>query len=511
MHPENFQKSEKLSRLNGNLSEKLVFQFASEIHEGLSFLANALTEEKNGYQRLTEEERLSIRQILDHLTQLTRSMMDIGQIESDKISPEQISFSLRKSLSTILNHLHSEAERLHKNFRFLISTEVPDTLVGSPARFKQIFEDLLRGFLISASQPDISGNLEVKCKNDNHLVLEVLLKTAPDSILSGLQGSGSYFRDLQFLLAQKLLVLLGGALTHTHTDEGETFSFTFPIRFEAHPSHQEILNTYPLENLQVMILESDPYHLNRLKKIMESWGMGVHTAGNESDAEVFIKNTDLRLDFILIEKNLSPSSAFEWIAKWLRTNRFSETYSVLMTSQPERGDAKRCQEAGIQGYFSKPLYPTEIYDTFQYLLNHRFHPNHSLPLITRHFLNEEEAKLHILIFEKSKSPHSALQTLNTYGHTYVQATSSELLFSHLGKEEFDLILIRPEDVPTDEDEMMLEIRKYQRKAGKRIPILGIQSHPDKSKEPYRNSLTSLLDGFISFPLTNLSLLESIQH
>jgi CheY-like chemotaxis protein len=116
----------------------------------------------------------------------------------------------------------------------------------------------------------------------------------------------------------------------------------------------------------------------------------------------------------------------------------------MLSSGAMRGDAQRCQEAGIAGFFSKPISLDELHAALGRLFDHA--PATSSPaekaLLTRHSMREAERPLKVLLVEDHPTNQKlALGLLGKWGHEATLANNGQEALDILSKSSFDVILM----------------------------------------------------------------------
>src|SRR5262249_56000556 len=84
-----------------------------------------------------------IRTSAETLLQLVEEFLDVSKLEADKLTIELIPFALRTTLAETLRPLTPRAHVKGLILRLCVDDEVPDTLIGDPARLRQILVNLV--------------------------------------------------------------------------------------------------------------------------------------------------------------------------------------------------------------------------------------------------------------------------------------------------------------------------------------------------------------------------------
>ena len=96
----------------------------------------------------------------DALLTLLNDILDFSKVESGKLELDSLSFNLRKSLGEAVKTLAIKAQQKGLEFIFDVAPEVPATVLGDPARLRQVLVNLV-GNSIKFTE---AGEIEVNVK-----------------------------------------------------------------------------------------------------------------------------------------------------------------------------------------------------------------------------------------------------------------------------------------------------------------------------------------------------------
>jgi hypothetical protein len=117
---------------------------------------------------------------------------------------------------------------------------------------------------------------------------------------------------------------------------------------------------------------------------------------------------------------------------------------LMLSSGALRGDAQRCQEAGIAGFFSKPISLDELHTALGRLFDNTptAHTPAAKPLVTRHSLRERRRPLNILLVEDHPTNQKlTLGLLGKWGHETTLAQNGLEALDILERRSFDVVLM----------------------------------------------------------------------
>jgi PAS domain S-box-containing protein len=181
------------------------------------------------------------------LLSMLNNVLDFSQIEATHPSLETVAFSLRETVQDTMHAYAFEAKSKSLRFTYLISPDVPDRLVGDPARLRQIIGNLVANALKFTEKGDIAVRVGTQIATETALVLHVSVRDtgigiplekqliifeafnqADTSTARKYGGSG-----LGLTIASRLTEAMGGRLwVESREAEGSTFHFELPFTMQ---------------------------------------------------------------------------------------------------------------------------------------------------------------------------------------------------------------------------------------------------------------------------------------
>jgi CheY-like chemotaxis protein len=174
---------------------------------------------------------------------------------------------------------------------------------------------------------------------------------------------------LGLTISKNLVELFGGKLTlESEVGTGAVFSFTLPIEkgneemLQQHLQHHETYSADDLFDLKILVAEDNAHNqlviVDTLKKLMDEVEIDVVRNGKEA-LEALRKQSSPRnrqYDLILMDVQMPEMDGYETM-KEIRNqpSPFREIPVIALTASVVRSDLKKCLDAGMNSYVSKPL------------------------------------------------------------------------------------------------------------------------------------------------------------
>ncbi len=113
-------------------------------------------------------------------------------------------------------------------------------------------------------------------------------------------------------------------------------------------------------NVRILLAEDHPVNKQLALKILERGGFYADSVSNGQEAFEAIKNT--HYDIILMDVQMPVMDGFEATAQIRNYQESMDHVPIIaMTAHAMKGDDKRCIEAGMDDYLSKPIKPQKLF------------------------------------------------------------------------------------------------------------------------------------------------------
>jgi Signal transduction histidine kinase len=326
------------------------------------------------------------------LLNLINDILDFSKIEAGKLDLEHIDFSLRDVLAGSVSPFMQRAAAKGLKLEFRMAPEVPELLVGDPGRLRQILVNLVGNAVKFTAAGGITVQVSVSRigESDATLMFSVadtgigIPKDKQTVIFQPfIQADGSTTRKyggtgLGLAICHHLVKLVDGEMW-VEGDAGAGSTFSFTARFEvskgapvelAPAAKAASANGNGRKELRILMAEDNSVNQKLVSRLLEKRGYSVVAVTDGRQALAALDRE--QFDVVLMDVYMPAMGGFEATAairKREREKADPPVRIIAMTASAMKGDRERCLAAGMDGYVSKPIRDTELFETIEELVS----------------------------------------------------------------------------------------------------------------------------------------------
>ena len=460
----------------------------------------------------------------ESLLGLINDILDFSKIDAGKLTLETIPFDLHQTLDDVGELLAESAQRKGLELACLVENNAVTDLLGDPGRLRQILINLM-GNAIKFTE---RGEVVVRASGIEQTPEAVLLRfevkdtgiginpEAQARIFSAfMQADGSTTRHyggtgLGLAIVRQLVEMMGGSVG-VESEPGKGSTFWFTVRFGRQPpgSRSKSLPRHDLRGLRVLIVDDNATNRDILRHQTQSWGMHEESVEDGFRALEKMRAAAARgtaFDLVILDMMMPGMDGLDLARAIKAEPAIAAPHLVMLTSVGLHGDATEARASGIDGYLSKPVRQSELYNCIATVMGKAASDG---MLITRHNVStpprHSNARL-LLAEDNPVNQEVATGMLEMLGYRADVAADGQEVIEALARGSYDLILMDCQMPRLDGYEATRVIRR-QEQAGqkKRIPIVALTANV--MAEDRERCLKSGMDDYLPKPLSR----EELEH
>ena len=463
----------------------------------------------------------------DSLLSLLNDILDFSKMEAGKMDLDSLSFNVRKSLGEVLKTLAVKAQQKGLELVLDVKPEVPHTVIGDPARLRQVLVNLVGNSIKFTEKGEIDVCVQVADASTEKTTLQISIKDtgigisqdkrhkifdafsqADSSTTRKYGGSG-----LGLTISAQLVGLMGGTIwVESELGKGSTFYFSVQVKNDVREIPAEPLNVPELAGVPVLVVDDNATNRHILEQSLIRWKM-VPTVVDSAAAAIKALQQALesatRLPLVLTDAHMAEVDGFDLVEIIRRNPSLSDIKIVILISGGKRGDAARCQSLGIAAYLSKPFDRLELREVLLQVLTRDRVKLGARAWVPRHTLRQRRQSLSFLVAEDNAVNQTLIaRLLEKRGHTVVLAQNGREALEMLTKQHFDIVLMDIQMPEMDGFEATKLIREEEKDSGAHLPIIALTAHAMQGDE--ERCLACGMNGYVSKPINMEELFAVIE-
>ncbi len=350
---------------------------------------------------LSATQRDHLRTVLDAGESLLSALdfLDFTRISSGSLELDQIQFDLHDTVRTTLDSLAIRAQDKGLSLSCSIDPPVPVTLVGDPARLRQVLTNLLDNAIKFTAGGEVAVRVELEAADGYgfNVVYFAVVDTGPGIAAEQLdrifepfehadprspQGTGS---GLGLSICQQLVELMGGQIgVESKVGVGSTFHFTVSLdvpyasrqrggsaaaaRSDPSASRVDAALGAPVDDesdriapKHILLVEDSAANQKVAIAILEAHGHSIAVARN--GREGVERAAAGGIDAVLMDVEMPIMDGLEATAAIRAAEAAAGGHVpiIAMTAHTLHGDRERCLAAGMDDYIAKPIRRRELF------------------------------------------------------------------------------------------------------------------------------------------------------
>ncbi len=425
----------------------------------------------------------------EFLLTIINDILDFSKIDAGKLDLEVITFDIRKVVDEVLDILAERAGQKGLELIGLVYAATPQHVLGDPGRVRQILFNLIGNAIKFTQEGEIVVDVSVSQTTTDittlrFAVTDTGIGIAPEAqqtlFESFTQADSSTTRKfggtgLGLAICKRLVNMMQGDMGVTSEEgQGSTFWVTIPF---THGATSSMMAPPPttLQDRRVCIVESHDTIRFLLQHYVESWGMICEVAQNGNDGFALLEKRTKEgnpFDIALLDHTLSEAreeDGFSLAQRVRQDPEISHIPLILISALGKRGEGKLAQEAGFNGYLTKPIRHHQLQECLKMVLSGHSPSSTSREcsspsLTTRHTVEEAQARTQcqILLAEDNVvNQKVAVRILQKLGYRVDVVNNGQEAIVAIGRTAYDLVLMDCQMPELDGLEATQKIRELE--------------------------------------------------
>ena len=460
----------------------------------------------------------------DSLLTVINEVLDFSKVESGKLELEIIDFDLTSAVGEVVDLFAKQAEDKGVELINFIRYDVPEKLQGDPGRLRQIISNLVGNALKFTAKGEVIVRITVQEQTAAYanLRFEVsdtgigIPKEKQDKLFSSFtQVDASTTRKyggtgLGLAICKRFVELMGGQIgMDSEPGKGSTVWFTLKLLKQSESVREAPRPRTDLHGLRMLVVEGNATNRTVFDHYLSSLGIVSRSAEDGPTALELLSlanENNTPYDLAILDFRLPSMDGLE-LARTIRQNpKFSSLKLLLLSSVGKRDDAKLAREAGIDGYLTKPVSLSNLFECLALLMGEASKGDDSNSFVTLHKLAElkSQTRLRVLVADDNHINQKVVASLlENMGHRAEVVGNGKQAVEAYQYIPYDVVLMDLQMPEMDGFEASLQIRTLARMQGRHTSIIAVTAHA--RKEDREKCLAWGMDDYVSKPINPMEL------
>jgi PAS domain S-box-containing protein len=462
---------------------------------------------------------------------LVNDILDFSKVEAGMLDLEEIEFDPELIAFDVCELIRPRIESKPIEILCHIGDNLPSYVRGDPARYRQVLINLLSNASKFTDAGELELSLDIEEEKDERIKLHAAIRDTgigiPKESLTTIfipfhQADISTTRKhggtgLGLSICKQISKLMHGDVwAESEVNKGSIFHFTAWLG-KAKDREVKRFGSMSFSGKKVLIVDANKSNLEILTHVLELVGMRVAFLRDGKEVMPTLHKaleSEDPFDLCITDIQIPGLNGYE-VAREIRDPKSQfRNLPLLALSSSLKQDAKKCEEAGFDGFLSKPVRREKLHQMLERIIGGREDKDKKDEfikdkIITQYSVREEKKHaVHILLVEDNPVNQELAKMMLTKGGYQVEVANNgkEAVEKYTASSrDFDLIFM---DVQMPEMDGMDATKAIREKGFKTIPIVAMTAHAMKGDR--EKCLEAGMNDYIMKPIKRERVFEILE-
>jgi len=461
------------------------------------------------------------------LLSVINDILDFSKIEAGRLELEEIPINLRDMIGDSLKIIAKNAHEKGLELAYRVAPDVPDCVLGDPARLRQILLNLAGNAVKFTKKGEVIVSVETvrRTETEVDLICSVIDTGAgiawdqQERIFNAFEqaDSGTSRRfggtGLGLAVSAQLVRLMGGEIClESKIDKGSNFHFTVSFGIQTNKKDSSDIQYADLREIRVLVVDDNASNLNIIKEILESWDMFAAGSLSSEKAKTILIDASSKgepFDLVIVDLDHAESDKF-CLPEWINQNDMVNPEIITMLTSSYRQGSNGSIDSYVKTSVSKPVRPSDLLNALMIALNVKQigydtqQQNKKYPT-----LHAGHEPLKCLVAEDTIFNQKFIsRLLDRWGVKADIVENGYEVLEALEKKSYDVLLMDVQMPKMDGLDAARAVRKNEMATGSHIPIIAMTAHAMKGDREL--CLEAGMDDYLSKPISSKILYKAIE-
>lgn len=459
------------------------------------------------------------------LLSLVNDILDLSKIEAEQLILETIEFDVRELVEQSADLYALKTASKGIELAAYVSPDVPTSLIGDPARLRQVILNLIGNAIKFTEHGEIvvevrAGNADAEPVALSFAVSDTGIGIPPEKLESIFgsftQVDSSTTRKyggtgLGLTISKKLVEMMGGRIW-VESVEGEGSTFRFDVSFARGKPLPATARAHTADLRKRRILVVDDSDTNRLilREALQAEGAIVTECANGSDAVAAFQRAQSAnepFQLVLCDARMPGMDGFEAIEAIVQHGAAVGTV-MMLTSSNLTEDLERARGMGLGAYLVKPVKRAELLQSISGVLGNA---EQAPATAGAPAPDADGARKSLLLVEDNPDNRLLIKAyLKREPYDVDEAENGAEALTLFKQKRYDLVLMDVQMPVMDGHTATREIRSWEATQGTgAVPVVALTAHA--IKEDTERSLAAGCTAHLTKPIKKQTLLNALSE
>jgi signal transduction histidine kinase/DNA-binding response OmpR family regulator len=470
----------------------------------------------------------------ESLLGIINDILDFSKIEAGKLELEESQFNLRDTVGSTIKTLSLRAEQKGLQLLYEMPTEVPEAVVGSASRLRQILVNLVGNAIKFTEGGEVVVRAALESETAQELTLHFLVSDTgigvPAEKLriifdSFVQADGSTTRQfggtgLGLAISSQLVGLMGGRIwAESRPGQGSTFHFTVRFRRESEPNRTEPKQKR-LPGPRVLLVDDSSGPRRVVARMLEDWQIECAAVDDWRAAikvASWAEKVGRKFDALIVDLETPDIDECSFIACLKADPALAAIPAILLESPSDSATEVGRGELNVSSSIAKPFTDSELLGAITTALSSASleeGEGEDAPGETSNKRSKAwsarkgSSELRVLVAEDNPGSQELIaQLLNDWDYSFVLTSDGKEALDAFENGSFDLVLMDVQMPEMSGLEATAAIRQRETRTGGHIPVIALTAHAMKGDRD--SCFEAGMDAYVPKPIRHRELRKII--
>jgi two-component system sensor histidine kinase/response regulator len=315
------------------------------------------------------------------LVELINDILDFSKIEAGKLELDTTDFDLHEVVESVPQILAERAQQKGVELLCRVDAALPRIVGGDPVRLRQIILNLVSNAVKFTERGDVLIDARVENQTAEYTQIRVSVKDSgigiPADRLDRLFKSFSQVdasttrkyggTGLGLAISQRIVEMMNGEIGVTSA-EGKGSTFWFTVRLDRRSQATALRKESSADPRGLRVLAVDDNQTNReiLQSQLSSWTLRADIAVDADEAISMLSAAQIAGDpyrFAILDMHMPKTDGMQLASTIKQDPRTRDVILISLSSISDHIKREQMSESGFAACLTKPVLPSQLYDT----------------------------------------------------------------------------------------------------------------------------------------------------